>query len=70
MNGNEASIEQRVLIGRDHWDVPVRVELMAYLRFNRRMDSQLRRLVARWAYTAPPRAREVQKPQDSRRRHR
>jgi hypothetical protein len=43
-----------VLIGRNHWDVPVRVELRAYLGFGRRMDSQLRRLVARWTRTVSP----------------
>jgi hypothetical protein len=46
-----------VLIGRNHWDVPVRVELRAYLRFGRRMDRQLRRLVLRWAHTAAPQSR-------------
>ncbi|MEN6449052.1 MAG: hypothetical protein ABFC96_01050 [Thermoguttaceae bacterium] len=46
-----------VLIGRDYWDVPVQVKLRAYLRFGRRMDSQLRRLVARWSHTASPAAR-------------
>jgi hypothetical protein len=48
-----------VLVGRNFWDVPVRVELRAYLRFNRRMDRQLRLLVIRWAHAAPPRARGV-----------
>lgn len=48
-----------VLMGREHWDVPVRVELQAYLRFNRQFDTQLRRLVARWAYTASPWSRGV-----------
>jgi len=31
----------------DCWDVPVTVGLLAYMQFNRRMDSQLRRLVLR-----------------------
>jgi hypothetical protein len=48
-----------VLIGRDHWDVPVRVEVRAYMRFSRRLDMQLRRLVVRWAHAAAPRARGV-----------
>lgn len=48
-----------VTIGREHWDVPVRVELKVYLRFSRRMDGQLRRLVGRWAHAAAPRARGV-----------
>ena len=49
--------DDNVLIGRNHWDVPVRVELRAYLRFGRRMDHQLRRLVLRWAHTAAPHSR-------------
>ncbi len=49
--------EDDLLIGRNHWDVPVRVELRAYLRFGRRMDCQLRRLVLRWAHTAAPQSR-------------
>jgi hypothetical protein len=48
-----------VLIGREHWDVPVRVDLRSFLRFSRRLDSQLRRLVVRWAHTASPSARGV-----------
>jgi hypothetical protein len=36
-------------IGRDHWDVPIRVELRAYLDFTRRMNIQLRHLTERWA---------------------
>jgi hypothetical protein len=48
-----------VLIGRNHWDVPVRVELRAYLRFGRRMDGQLRRLVIRWAHAAAPQSRTL-----------
>ncbi len=46
--------DENVLIGRNHWDVPVRVELRAYLRFGRRLDHQLHRLVLRWAHTAAP----------------
>ncbi len=49
-----------VLIGRNHWDVPVRVELRAYLRFGRRMDHQLRRLVLRWGRAAAPHSRAAQ----------
>jgi hypothetical protein len=59
MNSNKHIVIDGVLIGREHWDVPVRVELRAFLRFSRRMDSQLRRLVVRWAYSASPCARGV-----------
>jgi hypothetical protein len=57
MSDNKSTAGDDVLIGRDHWDVPVSVELRAYLNFGRRMDSQLRRLVARWAHAASPQAR-------------
>ena len=54
MSNNKLVTGENVLIGRDHWDVPVRVELQAYLRFSRRLDSQLRRLVIRWSHVASP----------------
>ncbi len=57
MNIGKPISGESVTIGRDHWDVPVRVELRAYLRFSRRMDGELRRLVACWAHLASPRAR-------------
>ena len=57
MSNDKLAADDGVLIGRNHWDVPVRVELWAYLRFGRRLDSQLRRLVIRWAHTASPKAR-------------
>jgi hypothetical protein len=53
------SADDQLLIGRNDWDVPVRVELRAYLRFGRRMDVQLRRLVIRWAHAAAPQSRSV-----------
>jgi hypothetical protein len=56
MGDEELAAGEGVLLGRSHWDVPVRVELRAYLRFGRRLDSQVRRLVVRWARTASPRA--------------
>jgi hypothetical protein len=59
MSSDNLITSEDVLIGRSHWDVPVRVELRAYLRFNRRMDSRLRRLVVRWAHAASPSARGV-----------
>ena len=59
MSSDKMSVDESVLIGRNYWDVPVRVELSAYLRFGRRMDRQLRRLVARWQHAAAPGARGV-----------
>ena len=61
MSNDKLSQDESVLIGRDHWDVPVRVELSAYLRFGRRMDSQLRRLVLRWMHAAAPAARGIRR---------
>jgi hypothetical protein len=57
MSNHKLITDEGMLVGRNHWDVPVRVELRAYLNFSRRMDSQLRRLVARWAHAASPKAR-------------
>jgi len=57
MSNDKLTADDGVLIGRNHWDVPVRVELRAYLRFTRRLDNQLRRLVVRWAHAASPKAR-------------
>jgi hypothetical protein len=71
MNNDKLTIDESVMIGRNYWDVPVRVELSAYLRFGRRMDSQLRRLVAKWMHAAAPGARGVrQEPQETRRKRR
>ena len=57
MSHNQSMNDEDVLMGRSHWDVPVRVELRAFLRFGRRMDRQLRRLVFHWAYAAAPHSR-------------
>ncbi len=59
MSNNNFIVTDGLLIGRDHWDVPIRVEVRAYLRFTRRLDGQLRRLIVRWAHAASPRARGV-----------
>ena len=45
-----------VAIAPSHWDVPLRVPLHPYMRFSRRLDGQLRKLVARWARQAAPNA--------------
>jgi hypothetical protein len=59
MADNNATVGDDVLIGRGHWDVPVRIRIAAYLRFSRRMDHQLHRLVARWSHLAPPSMRDI-----------
>ena len=59
MNSNRFTVGDDVFLGREHWDVSVRVEFRAYLRFSRQLDRQLRRLVVRWAHTAAPSARGV-----------
>jgi hypothetical protein len=59
MTNPKSAINDGVLIGRGHWDVPVRISITAYLRFSRRMDHQLHRLVVRWSHLAPPSSRDV-----------
>ncbi len=51
-----------VTIGREYWDVPVRVELRPFSNFTRRMNLQLRHLVERWAENAAPAARKFHRP--------
>jgi hypothetical protein len=58
MNGLDQNLLRYVNIGREHWDVPVRVELRPYLDFNRRINMQLQHLVARWAKNAAPISRK------------
>jgi len=48
MQGLDPNTLHFVSIGREHWDVPVRVELRPYLEFSRRMTRQLQKLVDRW----------------------
>jgi hypothetical protein len=59
MSDRESNTDKGVFIGRSHWDVPVPVELRAYLCFSRRMDLQLRHLVTRWARAASLQARQL-----------
>ena len=54
MKSEKLDFAHAVAIARDHWDVPVRVRWRPYLRFSRRLDDELRKLVARWAHTAAP----------------
>jgi hypothetical protein len=57
MSNHKLHSKEDVLIDRDHWDVPMIVELPAYLHFSRQIDAQLRRLVVSWSYSAAPIAR-------------
>jgi hypothetical protein len=57
MNNQKQIVTEGVEISRALWDVPVQVEVRSYLRFSRRMDNQLRRLVIHWQHTASPWAR-------------
>ena len=57
MNHEEMSAAQHILIGGGNLEPPVPVVLQAYERFGRRIDVQLRRLVARWSHVASPLAR-------------
>ena len=59
MSKNPPTVVESVFIGREHWDVPLRVELRSYLAYIRRIDSQLRRLVIRWSHTASPAAKKL-----------
>ena len=59
MSNQKLIVVDGVVIGRDQWDVPVRVDVRSYLRFSRRLDRQLRRLVVCWLHTASPWARGV-----------
>lgn len=56
-NKSSSTIAEGVLIGREHWDIPVRVELRPYLNFIRRIDCQLHALEERWSHTASPSAK-------------
>jgi len=59
MSNKPTTAAEGVLIGREHWDVPVRVELRPYLDFVRRMDCQLRWLAIRWSHAASPAAGSI-----------
>jgi hypothetical protein len=63
MSSNKLSSGEGVTITRDHWDVPLRVRLRAYLRFSRQIDKQLHRLVVHWSHAASPYARGVCAPE-------
>jgi hypothetical protein len=58
-NKHRLIVANSVLIGRDYWELPIRVDLRAFLRYSRRLDVQLRRLTVRWAHAASPCSRGV-----------
>jgi hypothetical protein len=57
VKSNKQDFSRALLISRDYWDVPVRVRLLHYVRFIRRLDGELEKLIARWEHTAAPNAR-------------
>ncbi len=56
MKSNKLDFARNVSITRRHWDVPIRVRVVPYVRFIFRLDYELRELVARWIHTAAPNA--------------
>ena len=56
MKSPKLDFARDVLIGEDHWDVPVRVSPEAYQEFIRQVDEGLAKLVARWIHAAAPAA--------------
>ncbi len=56
MKSKKLNVADGLPIARDHWDVPLRVELRPYILFCRRMDDELQQLVDQWAHTAAPNA--------------
>ena len=48
-------------IGRNYWDEPLKIHLKRFKRFDRQMDRQLRKLIARWQYAAAPNAQRLRR---------
>jgi hypothetical protein len=61
MNNLDQNPQSFLSIGRYHWDVPMRVELRAYLEFTRRINVQLRHLVERWENRSAPARRRAER---------
>ncbi len=61
MNNLDQNLHSYVSIGRYHWDVPMRVELRAYLEFTRRINIQLRHLIEHWENKSAPAAKRVER---------
>jgi hypothetical protein len=57
VKSDKRDLTRALLISRDYWDVPVRVRLLNYVQFIRRLDGELEELIAQWAHTAAPNAR-------------
>ena len=53
------SAAEHILIGGGPSELPLPVGLDAYELFSRRIDFQLRRLIAQWSYAASPLARAM-----------
>jgi hypothetical protein len=53
-------------VGRDHWEVPMRVRLRAYLDFTRRINIQLRRLTEQYEGKTPPKTNRFYRPNQPR----
>ncbi len=49
MSSKLSDFAKEALIARHRWEQPVRVPLRAYVRFCQHIDSELQKLVARWA---------------------
>lgn len=56
MKSPKLDFARSVPITRRHWDVPIPVRVLPYVRFICRLDDQLQELVAQWAHTAAPNA--------------
>jgi hypothetical protein len=48
------TLMQRITIHPIHWDTPLRVELLPYLRYTRSINRQLRELVSRYSPARSP----------------
>ena len=62
MERKKLNIVRNVPIARDHWDVPLRVGLIPYVYFSEQLDSQLDKLVERWAHVSVPSWHASRKP--------
>jgi hypothetical protein len=71
MDNDKPTPKENAMTSRVSRESPICVGLLAYVRFAREMDVQLRRLVACWIHTATPIARGMwQDPPEERPRRR
>ena len=54
MTSNTQNTTSVGLLAPEHWDVPIRVRLVPYVAFSRRLDGQLEKLVRQWLPKAAP----------------